>query len=223
MHVKSSAVLFEPRTSVPALDAGELHVWFCAHAGVDARATSAAARAALQRLLCAYAQVSAPPAIERGAHGKPFAPALPDIEFNLSHAGSHVLLAFARGQALGIDLERVDRRLSLDGIARRFFTAAETLALQRLPEHARLRAFLRLWTHKEAVLKALGVGIGHGLERVEFELDADGEIASLLRIAPECGFPAQWQLQRLDPAPDLFGALAWCGPARRVRSFTMPA
>ncbi|MFI4969006.1 MAG: 4'-phosphopantetheinyl transferase family protein [Lysobacterales bacterium] len=221
MPGNSAVAVFAPRASAPPLGQGEIHVWFFTHTDSGARATAGAARMVLARLLCRYADLDAPPAIERGAHGKPFAPGLPDIEFNLSHAGAQVLLAFARGQALGIDLERIDRRLSLDGIAKRFFAEPEARALQRLPEHARLRAFLRLWTHKEAVLKALGVGIGFGLERIEFELDPDGEIASLLRIAAQAGEPERWQLHRLDPAPGLFGALAWHGPPRLLRTFTL--
>lgn len=221
MRESSSAAVFAPRASAPPLGLGEIHVWFFTHTDSGARATAAAARMALVKLLCGYADLDVPPAIECGAHGKPFAPGLPDIEFNLSHAGARVLLAFARGQALGIDLERINRHLSLDGIAKRFFAEPEARALQRLPEHARLRAFLRLWTHKEAVLKAMGVGIGFGLERIEFELDPDGEIASLARIAAQAGAPSRWQLHRLDPAPGLLGALAWHGPPRLLRTFAL--
>jgi 4'-phosphopantetheinyl transferase len=212
---------FEARASAPPLEAGEVHVWLLDSAQVHPRATAASARDALRRLLHAYAGGSAPPAIERDARGKPYAPDFPDIQFNLSHAGAHVLLAFARDQALGVDLERADRRLSLAGIARRFFAADEARALESLPEAIRLQAFLRLWTHKEAVLKALGCGIGFGLDRVEFALHADGEIASLRRISPDAGTPAQWQLRRFDPAPGLPAALAWRGPPRYVRTFSL--
>ena len=213
---------FEPRATVPPLAADEIHVWFVA---VDAegspRAIGEAARAALERLLCAYANRSQPPAIERGVHGKPFAPELPGLDFNLSHAGPHVLLAFARGQAIGIDLERCDRRLSLDDIARRFFAASEAQALTRLPPVAQRATFLRLWTHKEAVLKALGTGLNFGLDRVEFVLDRDSEVGALLNIAAEAGSVSEWNLRRIDPAPGLMGALAWRGAARSVRAFTL--
>lgn len=221
MNSNSPILPFEPSARVPLLASGEIHVWFLTHGEPNARATTVAARAQLIRLLSAYAGLDSAPTIERGTHGKPFAPDLPDLHFNLSHAGHHVLLAFSRDMALGVDLEVVQRRVSLDGIARRFFAPAETLALSGLPEPLQHSAFLQLWTHKEAVLKALGIGIGFGLERVEFTLDATGTIASLHAVAEEAGNPEQWCVRRLDPAPGLFGALAWRGSPRTLRTFTL--
>ena len=221
-HVGRTALdetAFVPSAEVPALADDEIHVWSLAAAPGPARAIGAAARAALQRLLCAYAGRAEAPAIERGEHGKPFAPALPELDFNLSHAGPHVLLAFARRQPLGIDLEQAGRPVSVDEIAQRFFTAGEVAALARLPAAARADAFLRLWTHKEAVLKALGAGLSFGLDRLEFALGADGAVAALRALAAEAGAPADWRLQGLAPAPGLVGALAWRGPPRTVRLF----
>ena len=215
------ATAFEPRATVPPLADDEIHVWFIAvGAERSPREIGVAARAVLARFLCVYANCAQTPAIERGAHGKPFAPALPDLQFNLSHSGPHVLLAFARGQAIGIDLERCDRQLSVDGIAQRFFAAREAQALARLPPASQRETFLRLWTHKEAVVKALGSGLNFGLERIEFALDQGREVGALLAIAIEAGPTSEWIVRRIDPAPGLLGALAWRGTERRVRTFT---
>ena len=217
------AIDFAPCASVPPLADDEIHVWFLASGDPDPRAVAAFARAALEQRLCAYAGCVDAPLIARAARGKPFAPQLPELHFNLSHAGHHVLLAFARAQPLGIDLERQDRRASFDGIARRFFAAAEAEALERMPPALRPSAFLRLWTNKEAVLKALGEGLGFGLERIEFDLDETGRVGRPRRLPHACGRPDEWTLQRLEPAHGLVGALAWRGPARRIRAFTGPA
>ncbi|GAA0712331.1 4'-phosphopantetheinyl transferase family protein [Dokdonella soli] len=220
----SSIACFDPRSDASPLGDDEVHVWLSTVADATPRALAAAARAVLERLLCDYANCSnVPPRIERGPHGKPFAPELPQLEFNLSHAGRHVLLAFAHGQALGIDLEAEQRRLALGEIAQRFFAPAEARALARLPLPLQRSAFLQLWTRKEAVLKALGVGISFGLDRVEFVLDETGTAGALRAIAPEAGSVAEWTLHRLDPAPGMLGALAWRGPARRVRTFALRA
>lgn len=206
----------------PPLSPDEIHLCSIAlDAQAPPRAVTAAAREVLGRLLHAYAGADRVPEVERGTYGKPYVPACPGLEFNLSHAGHHVLLAFARGQALGVDLEREARRLSLLEIAHRFFAADEAEALRRLPEEARLRTFLRLWTCKEAVLKALGQGLNFGLDRLAFAIDARGEVGSLLRIASEAGAAADWCVHALAPAPGLLGALAWRGPPRSVRAFTL--
>ena len=212
---------FEPRASAPPLGLDEIHVW---SVGVDAALSpsqiGAAAQAALAQFLCVYANCARAPRIELGAHGKPFAPDLPDLHFNLSHAGPDLLLGFARSQALGVDLERRDRRASIDGIAGRFFAPSEAQALAALAQVQQRDAFLRLWTHKEAVLKAIGSGLNFGLHRVEFSLGPNHEIHSLLQVAEEAGTAAEWCVRRVDPGPGLLGALAWRGAERGVRTFT---
>ena len=130
-----------------------------------------------------------------------------------------IVLAFARGQPLGVDIERLRQRtVSLD-VAQRFFCAREADALADLPEAHRQTAFLRLWTHKEAVLKAIGSGLSFGLARLEFALDADGEVRGLRDIAGEAGPAADWRLRPFAPEENLVGCLAWRGAPRRVRAF----
>src|SRR5690348_5280417 len=214
------AAAFARPSSLPALDEASVHLWLLAieHAP-DHRAVAAAAHALLGRLLAHYGGLEQSPVIARTGRGKPYAPALAGIDFNLSHARDHALIAIARGQALGIDLERIDRKLDAHDLARRFFSKREADALDALPEAERATAFLRLWTCKEAVLKALGAGISFGLDRVAFDLDAAGRPAALADVAPEAGEAAGWQVALLEPTASFLGALAWHGAPRQIRPF----
>jgi len=217
-HVSEDA--FVRAAAPPSLAADEIHIW---HVVLDAalkpREITAASHTFLGRLLMAYANVDVPPAIARTERGKPHAPSLAHLDFNLTHAREQVLIAVAREQAVGIDLERVDREIEIDDIARRYFSSAEADAIEALAPERKLAAFLRLWTCKEAVLKALGEGISFGLDRVAFALDANGTPERVAAIAGEAGTPAEWRLARIDPAPGYLGALAWHGAARRIRTF----
>jgi 4'-phosphopantetheinyl transferase len=217
-HVAENA--FVATAAPPPLGPDEIHVW---HVALDAtlkpREITAAAHALLTRLLMAYANVDVPPAIARTERGKPFAPSLAHLDFNLTHAREHVLIAVAREQPVGIDLERMDREIEIDDIARRYFSTAEADAIEALAPERKLAAFLRLWTCKEAVLKALGEGISFGLDRVAFALDATGTPERVSAVAAGAGTPAEWRLARVDPTPDYLGALAWRGDARRIRTF----
>ena len=210
-----------PAGGVPALGE-DVHVWHLAGAGTRAPEVAESSRRALDTLLCAYAGLACAPPIERGPQGKPFAPMLPDLHFNLSHAGADVLLAFARVEPVGVDLERVDRRVEVEAIAERHFAPAEAAALARLAPGRRREAFLDLWTRKEAVLKAVGAGLSYGLQRVEFAVDAQGSVGALHGPLARGEEPAEWQLHRLAPAPGLVGALAWRGMPRRVCGFALP-
>jgi 4'-phosphopantetheinyl transferase len=210
--------------AVASLGDNEIHVWHLTLRGSPThREVTSAARSLLDALLMRYANLDHAPTIERTERGKPFAPDLPNLDFNLSHARDRVALAFARGQPLGIDIEHADRRLKVDELARRFFAAGEADALAALPAGRRDAAFLRLWTSKEAILKALGAGLSFGLDRVAFALDADGAPTALSSLADEAGAADEWRLVRIDPAADTFGALAWRGPDRIVRTFAADA
>lgn len=78
--------------------------------------------------------------------------------FNLSHSGPHVLVAIGPGP-VGADIEDASRRPVADGVIRRCCSEAEHSWLAGLAGADRPAAFLGLWTKKEAVAKALGLGL----------------------------------------------------------------
>jgi 4'-phosphopantetheinyl transferase len=104
-----------------------------------------------------------------GAHGKPqlldpppgLAPA-----FNLSHCRSMVAVAIGRDLELGVDVEAQERADRLDmRVAERFFARDETARLWAIAdESARNACFLKIWTLKEAVIKATGLGLSQALD-----------------------------------------------------------
>lgn len=215
---------FVSPSSQPLLPDDEIHVWlFVLDAAMKPREVTTAAHSLLGKLLMRYAGLDRAPEIARTERGKPYAPAIAHIDFNLSHARDHVLIAVACHQPLGVDLERVDRRIEIVDLARRYFARAEADALEALSEAVRPAAFLRLWTCKEAVLKAIGEGLSFGLDRVAFTIDADGLPIAPAALAAEAGPMDDWCVALLEPAAGFLGALAWQGPQRHVRTFLAPA
>jgi 4'-phosphopantetheinyl transferase len=158
------------------------------------------ARAALRTILARYCGAG-PDAIvlREGRNGKPELerrPSCRDICFNLSHSGELALLAFAVGTPVGVDVEAVRPIPEEQELAQRFLTASERLALGAVRD--RESAFLRIWTLKEALLKATGEGLG-GLEQVEVDLSESG--------ARICRPSSCWAARLLEPAPGYVGAL----------------
>ncbi len=86
-------------------------------------------------------------------------------QFNVSHSRSHGLLALAENGQLGVDVEDWDPHRCIDGAIRRVFSQAEQVALREAPPDQRRRLFFRLWTIKEAVIKATGEGFGRETEK----------------------------------------------------------
>ena len=111
-------------------------------------------------------------------HGKPFA--LVDgrevpLGFNVSHSAPHGLIAFAsRGRPLGrigVDAETFRPDRDFDGIAGTVFGPDERGALAAAWGNDKVRLFYRLWTLKEALIKALGTGFS--LSPSGFEIPSD--------------------------------------------------
>lgn len=94
-----------------------------------------------------------------GPHGKPGLVGH-DVRFNLSHSGDALLVAVARGQEIGVDVELPRRTTDHVAIARRILGDEQADRLAALDEPTREREFLRAWVRWEAVLKCRGTGIG---------------------------------------------------------------
>jgi 4'-phosphopantetheinyl transferase len=84
----------------------------------------------------------------------------PRISFNLSHSGGRALLAISHGPEIGVDLEAHDRKTDVLPLADRYFAVPEREAVASADESSRRTEFFRIWTAKEAVIKAQGEGLG---------------------------------------------------------------
>lgn len=141
-----------------------------------------ASRWLLRKVLARYTGL--PPAAVsflRTDKGKPYLPES-DIQFNLSHSGHWALLAVSRIELVGVDVEAIRATRDLPGIAESYYHPVEFARLQELETVNQPDYFYRLWTLKEAFLKAIGTGISAGLEKIQFEHDGNNISA---QIAPE--------------------------------------
>jgi 4'-phosphopantetheinyl transferase len=220
-------------TALPALEAGQVHLWRVRleewHEQNDLRtyltedeivrvqrlripqkrADFAAARTVLRVLLGAYLGL-APRQVELAylPDGKPQL-ADPEIaatlQFNLSHSGAWMLLAFSSGKALGVDIERM-RSLEGQGWAlAQLFSAKERELLAALPQARREAAFIAAWTLKEAVGKADGRGIrAHADTTALLRAGFGQEEAQPYRNGKLAGY----QIAHFSPAPGYCAALA---------------
>jgi 4'-phosphopantetheinyl transferase len=142
--------------------------------------------------------------------------------FNLSHSGPVVAVAVA-SVAVGVDVESLRPVVSAERLARRFLSAAEAAAVLAADAAERDRAFLRIWTQKEAYLKATGLGVGMPLREVDTEPDP-ARPPRLLAIAGDRAEAAHWTLLEAD-IPDAVCTVAVLGepPDLIVRRVTPQA
>lgn len=117
----------------------------------------------LRRRMLAECTGIAAAALEfQDAPGKPRLVGAGDWDFNLSHAGDHVVVAARRG-TVGIDLEQHREVRDAALIVRRYFHADEAQAWRRLRKAKRPAAFFLFWSAREAAMKCAGLGLARGL------------------------------------------------------------
>jgi 4'-phosphopantetheinyl transferase len=131
--------------------------------------SSIAARGALRILLSAYTGMRAT-GIEfvYSENGKPHV-AETDVEFNVSHSGDWVVLAFGRNRAIGVDVERIRPEMDVMPVSSRYFTPDESVLIGRAED--RQAAFFHFWSRKEAYVKATGSGLFRELSNFSVPFD----------------------------------------------------
>jgi 4'-phosphopantetheinyl transferase len=181
-----------------------------------------AARAALRRILSGYLLCDAAELrFEYAEHGKPgLAYPVSGIRFNVSHSDNLALLAVVSEREIGVDVEQIRADVETDTLAERFFSVAERVALRGLDESARVAAFFRCWTCKEAYLKAKGFGLSVALDSFDVSVRPE-EAASLLATRPESEEAARWALQSISTLPGFAAAVAVERPVGRVKTLEL--
>ena len=164
--------------------------------------------------------LSAPPdsiTYATGPHGKPrlASPADSGLEFNFSDSGDFALAAVSTGGAVGVDIEACRPQPDLEAIARSHFSGEEAAALLALPQSEREAAFYRIWTRKEAYLKALGAGLSYGLGR--FAMTHDATDVRLLHVDGDVTEASDWSVRAIDVPSGYTGALAARWAVERVQ------
>lgn len=119
-----------------------------------------------ERLSCANRQLS----FGHLEHGKPFA-TVDDrraaIGFNVSHSGGHGLIAVAESEWLGVDVEERLPGRDFEGIGSLVYGPTERQSLAHATGIDKVHLFFRVWSMKEALIKALGSGFSLSPSRFE--------------------------------------------------------
>ncbi|MEU9316896.1 4'-phosphopantetheinyl transferase superfamily protein [Streptomyces sp. NPDC048295] len=146
------------------------------------------------------------PACGNRAHGRPrITKPATGLEFGLARSGPHWALAVTAGGSVGVDIEAV-RDFAPEGVSELVLSDLELSRMRALGHEDDRRDFLlRSWTRKEAVLKAVGVGIAADLRGLEVLPGEAGPVA-VEHTGP--GPRGSWLVEDVDLGPGLVAALA---------------
>ena len=165
--------------------------------------------------------------------GKPYLPG-DEVAFNLSHSGPHLVIALAPLGRVGVDVECIRPLPELTPLVERHFTRAEADMIFSAPRSApsgsgcpgsdfpadppeddgTLRAFFRTWVRKEALLKAVGLGISAPLDRFQVAVAPDPSHQTNLLLHNELPGEEEvpWQVRSIAAPFGAVAAVAWDTP-----------
>jgi 4'-phosphopantetheinyl transferase len=172
-------------------------------------------RACLRALL--GEQLGKPPQIlslAASAEGRPYLEGVAGFDFNVSHAADLALIAIRHGPGrVGVDIEAVDPAAGVPSDHQRGLEALVCTPREQseLPAGGapRAEAFFRLWTCKEACLKALGTGLR--VDPRQFDIDITEITQPRLRASPS---PHRFTIAAFRPKIGFAGALALWVPRK---------
>lgn len=111
-------------------------------------------------------------AFEYNSQGKPCLAGklAKQLHFNVSHSEGWAVFAFSRFSPVGIDIELFERRTKFETLVAQILSSAEITELDKQPAADRDRLIMQTWVAKEALLKAMGLGIGVGMHSIELPI-----------------------------------------------------
>ncbi|HEX9004415.1 MAG TPA: 4'-phosphopantetheinyl transferase superfamily protein [Blastocatellia bacterium] len=124
------------------------------------------------------------------------------LHFNLTRRRDLALYAFAIGKPVGMDVEREQSSQNSEELIPQIASAREQAIWEILPDSVKPRAFLHLWTRKEALLKSAGTGFSLPPAQI-----------TVFTSSPEIGhnlmpdFDVSWKWVAFTPEADYLAAL----------------
>lgn len=93
------------------------------------------------------------------------------VHFNLTHSHRMAAFSFSLGNCVGVDIEFIKPLKNMTGLAHHVCSPKEMEEFLALAPAQQQDAFFRLWTRKEAFIKAKGQGLSMGLRSIYIGFD----------------------------------------------------
>jgi 4'-phosphopantetheinyl transferase len=121
---------------------------------------------------------------------------------SLSHSNHWIAMAVCQAATIGVDIECSPTNMALNELMKTFFAPNEAIEMEKLSRPMREPALVQLWTRKEALLKAFGVGLMTGPTSVSAMTD------HVIAPPPSAAEIPACRIHDLFLPPGLVGAMA---------------
>lgn len=152
--------------------------------------------------------------------GRPYFPGDEAMCFSITHARDLVAVALTANARVGIDIEHMERKLNLKELAERILSAKDFCKFEALPESEKVAAFFRVWTRKEAYLKATGEGITDALKKISVSMRTE-EMGMITDTRDEAA-AKKWRMHSLTLPENYMGCVACDDATKTLNLWPMP-
>lgn len=99
-----------------------------------------------------------------------------NICFNISHSNNYATYGFVKNDNIGIDIEQIREIPDVRGVVDLCFSEYEKKWFNKIPPNDKIEIFYKIWTSKEAYIKAIGRGFSFSPDRISTGLNSEGEL-----------------------------------------------
>jgi len=129
-----------------------------------------------------------------------------NLQFNVSHSEQLGMFAFTTGKELGIDVELIQEIPNLNQIVDICFSEFEKDWFYKSDPNQQKELFYKVWTGKEAFIKAIGTGLSFPLNEIEFIINTNKTI-ELQRVHGDQSYWGKWNIYTFNPLPNFISSL----------------
>jgi 4'-phosphopantetheinyl transferase len=124
-----------------------------------------------------------------------------EIHFSISHTQGLISCAFSCFPEMGIDVENVQKRIEIIDLVTNVLSGEEFVQFNSTTSSQQKTLFFKLWTAKEAYLKAHGLGLIDNLSDISFNINLEKDQVDLVRGVSPREDTASWAFVMSTPTP----------------------
>jgi len=129
-----------------------------------------------------------------------------NLQFNVSHSENLGIFAFTKGYELGIDVESIQETPNLNRLVDKCFSDFEKEWFYKSEPSLQKELFYKVWTGKEAFIKAIGIGLSFPLKEIEFKINSNKAI-EFQSIHGDISYRGKWNIFTFNPPPNFISSL----------------
>jgi 4'-phosphopantetheinyl transferase len=142
-----------------------------------------------------------------------------DLQFNVSHSEHLGMFAFSTGKELGIDVELIQEIPNLNQIVDICFSEFEKEWFYDSEPSLQKELFYKVWTCKEAFIKAIGTGLSFPLNEIEFIINNNKTI-ELQSVRGDQSYWGKWNIYTFNPLPNFISSLVMETNELKIRRYS---